>query len=55
MEGTSEMIQCIPAPNAPMQYVKAFVDPDLAWVVGMLYWYIKNRQYLQCSADAVYP
>ena len=55
MEGTSEMIQCFPVPNAPMEYVKAFVDPDLAWVVGMLYWYIKKRQYLQSSADAVYP
>ncbi|CAF9911795.1 MAG: hypothetical protein HETSPECPRED_000447 [Heterodermia speciosa] len=38
-EGISEMIQCFPAPNALMEYVKAFVDPDLAWVVGIMYWY----------------
>ena len=39
MEGISEMIQLFPAPNALMEYVKAFVDPDLAWVVGIIYWY----------------
>ncbi|KAL8796006.1 MAG: hypothetical protein Q9195_001582 [Heterodermia aff. obscurata] len=55
MEGISEMIQCFPAPNAPMEYVKAFVDHDLAWVVGLMYWYIKNHQDQQSSADALYP
>ena len=38
MEGISEMIQMFPAPNAIMEFVRAFVDPDLAWVVGVAYW-----------------
>lgn len=38
MEGTSELIQMFPAPNAIVEYVRAFVDPDLAWVVGIAYW-----------------
>ena len=55
MEGISEMIQCFPAPNALMEYVKAFVDPDLAWVVGVMYWYIKSRHCPQYGADAGCP
>ncbi|ERF68742.1 hypothetical protein EPUS_07229 [Endocarpon pusillum Z07020] len=39
MEGVSEMVQLFPAPNAIVEYVKAFVDADLAWVVGVAYWY----------------
>ncbi|KAK3175307.1 hypothetical protein OEA41_002554 [Lepraria neglecta] len=39
MEGISEMIQMFPTPNALMEFVRAFVDPDLAWVVGVAYWY----------------
>jgi amino acid permease len=39
MEGVSEMVQLFPAPNAVVEYVKAFVDADLAWVVGVVYWY----------------
>ena len=38
MEGISEMIQMFPAPNAIMEFVRAFVDRDLAWVVGVAYW-----------------
>lgn len=38
MEATSELIQMFPAPNAIMEYVRAFVDPDLAWVIGVAYW-----------------
>lgn len=38
MEGISELIQMFPAPNAIMEYVRAFVDPDLAWVVGIAFW-----------------
>jgi amino acid transporter len=38
MEGISEMIQMFPTPNALMEFVRAFVDPDLAWVVGVAYW-----------------
>ncbi|KAF7502286.1 hypothetical protein GJ744_006165 [Endocarpon pusillum] len=39
MEGVSEMVQLFPAPNAVVEYVKAFVDIDLAWVVRVAYWY----------------
>lgn len=38
VEGVSEMIQMFPTPNATMEFVRAFVDPDLAWVVGVAYW-----------------
>lgn len=41
MEGISEMIQMFPTPNALMEFVHAFVDPDLAWIVGIAYWYEK--------------
>ncbi|KAL9615930.1 MAG: hypothetical protein Q9160_009142 [Pyrenula sp. 1 TL-2023] len=39
MEVVSEMIQLFPAPNAIPEYVRNFVDVDLAWVVGIAYWY----------------
>lgn len=32
VEGVSEMIQMFPAPNAALEFVRAFVDPNLAWV-----------------------
>lgn len=38
MEGVSEFVQLFPAPNAIVEYVRAFVDRDLAWVVGIAYW-----------------
>lgn len=38
VEGLSEMIQMFPAPNAIMEYIRHFVDPDLAWVMGISYW-----------------
>ena len=38
LEGVSEMVQMFPAPNAIMEYIRAFVDPDLAWVMGVAYW-----------------
>ena len=38
MEGISEMTQMFPTPNALMEFVRVFVDPDLAWVVGVSYW-----------------
>ena len=37
-EGISEMIQMFPTPNAIMEFVRVFVDEDLAWVVGVAYW-----------------
>lgn len=37
-EGLSELIQLFPAPNAIVEYVRAFVDEDLGWVIGIAYW-----------------
>lgn len=39
MEGLSEMIELWPVSNAMMEFVNQFVDPDLAVVVGIAYWY----------------
>ena len=38
MEGISEMVQMFLTPNANMEFVRVFVDEDLAWVVGVAYW-----------------
>jgi yeast amino acid transporter len=38
MECVSEFTQLFPAPNAIVKIVAAFVDEDLAWVVGIAYW-----------------
>ena len=40
MEGVSEMVQLFPAPNAIVEYIEAFVDPDLALVMGIAYWLV---------------
>jgi yeast amino acid transporter len=39
MECVSEMVQLFPVPNAMVEYVNAFLDPDLARVIGVAYWY----------------
>ena len=44
MECLSELIQVFPAPNALVEYVWAFVDPDLAYLVGIAYWYVAPRR-----------
>ena len=38
MECVSELIQMFPTPNAIVEFVRVFVDEDLAWVVGVAYW-----------------
>lgn len=38
MEGVCEMIVLWPITNPMMEFVKAFVDRDLAVVVGITYW-----------------
>lgn len=38
LECISEMIQMFPPPNALIEFVRAFVEPDLAWVVGVASW-----------------
>jgi hypothetical protein len=39
MECISEFTQIFPTPNAIVDIVSAFVDEDLAWVIGIAYWY----------------
>lgn len=39
MEGICEMIVLWPISNAMVEFVRAFVDEDLAIVVGVAYWY----------------
>lgn len=38
-ETVAEFVQLFPAPNAIFEYVHAFVDEELAWVIGIAYWY----------------
>jgi yeast amino acid transporter len=38
MECVSELVQLFPVPNAIVEYIKAFVDEDLAWCAGLAYW-----------------
>ena len=38
MEGVCEMIVLWPIPNPMVEFVRAFVDRDLAIVVGTAYW-----------------
>ena len=39
MECVSELIQMFPTPNAIVKFIQVFVDEDLAWVIGIGYWY----------------
>jgi amino acid permease len=34
----SEFVQVFPAPNGIFEYIHAFVDEELAWVVTICYW-----------------
>jgi amino acid transporter len=38
MEGLSEMVVLWPVSNAMVEYVRSFVDRELALVVGFAYW-----------------
>lgn len=42
MEGLCEMIVLWPIPNPMVEFVRAFVDPDLAIVVGIAYWWVST-------------
>lgn len=39
MECVSELIQMFPTPNAIVEFIRIFVDEDLAWVIGIGYWF----------------
>ena len=43
MEGICEMIVLWPISNAMIEFVRAFVDKDLAIVVGIAYWYVISQ------------
>lgn len=54
MDGLSEMIQCFPCSNALIEYVDAFVDPELSVCVGFAYfavWSIFFSLQLGAAAD----
>ncbi len=40
MEGLSELIVLWPVSNAMVEFVRTFIDDDLALVVGLAYWYV---------------
>lgn len=37
-ETVSHLVQLFPTPNAIFEYVYNFVDEELAWIIGFLYW-----------------
>ena len=39
VETMGEFAQIFPISNAFVSYIRAFVDEDLAWIVGISYWY----------------
>lgn len=41
LDGLAEMVIMWPVSNAMVEYVKAFVDRDLAIVVGLAYWFVR--------------
>lgn len=49
MEGVCEMIVFWPIPNPMVEFVRAFVDPDLAIVVGIAYWYVTTPMLINVS------
>jgi amino acid transporter len=48
MEGICEMINLWPISNAMIEFVRVFVDPDLAVVVGFTYWYVRLELKVEC-------
>lgn len=42
MTSLSELVVLWPIPNALVEYVKKFVDEDLAIVVGLAYWFVNT-------------
>jgi yeast amino acid transporter len=43
MECLSEFIVLWPVPNALVEYVRSFVDEDLAIVIGLAYWFVSQN------------
>lgn len=40
-ECVAELTQQFPVYNAIVEYVRTFVDDDLGWVIGLVYWYVQ--------------
>ena len=53
MEGICEMIVLWPIPNAMVEFVRAFVDEELAKVVGIGYWYTYSVTFSALIVGAV--
>lgn len=49
MECVSELIQMFPTPNAIVEFVRIFVDEDLAWIIGIGYWL--EERWIRFSGD----
>jgi amino acid transporter len=43
MEGIAEMVAHWPISNAMFEFVKRFVDKELALVVGFAYWFVSPK------------
>lgn len=52
MEGICEMINLWPISNAMIEFVRAFVDPDLAVVVGFTYWHVETENKVEVMDSA---
>lgn len=48
MECLSEFVVLWPIPNALVEYVRYFVDEDLAIVVGLAYWSVSLNSGFPC-------
>ena len=46
LEGLSEMVVLWPVSNAMVEYVRAFVDKELATVIGITYWQVFDSERL---------
>ena len=54
MEGICSMIVIWPIPNAMVEFVRTFVDEDLAMAIGIAYWYLVQSNTVESSA-LIYP
>lgn len=51
-ECISELVQLFPISNPIVEYVRAFIDEELGWAIGIVYWYVKiqnNKSAVNCG------
>lgn len=41
-ETVSEFVQVFPVPNGVFAYIDAWIDEDLGWIMGLLYWFVSE-------------